>query len=157
MQHWRLQIAVNEMSNMENQNFEKTSSLLHGSKSESNLLSFQKSVSGMDTTNNFNTATNLTQSMQSMSNANNNDLEDMVTSTPAQSMIVQEHEFQTPQRRAVLKSSTGSSKNRFRYVRSASETSGTPSSGSRLNPFDSHLDRLHLPTCSPSVFSIVVR
>ena len=143
---------------MDSQNFEKTSSILHCSKSESNLLSFQKSVSGrMDTTNNFNPSTNLTQSVQSMSNSNNNELEDMVTSTPAQSAKVQEHEFQTPQRRAVfLKSSTGSSKSRFRYVRSQSETSGTPSSVPRLNPFDSHLDRLHLPTCSPSVFSIVV-
>ena len=66
------------MSTMEGQNPDKTSSLLHGSKSESNLFSFHKSGVAMDTTSNLNAAT----SMQTMPN-NNNDLEDMVTSTPA--------------------------------------------------------------------------
>jgi hypothetical protein len=38
------------------------------------------------------------------------------------------------------------------------DTSRTPSSAPRVNPFDSQvsMDQLHLPTCSPSVFSIVV-
>ena len=139
------------MSNLNNQNHEKTSSLLHGSKSESNLFSSLK-----DTTEGIsllNTAT----SMQSMPN---NSVEDMVTSTPAPSEVVNDHEFQTPRRGAVFsKSSAGSassSKNCIKYKRSSSER--TPSSGPRINPFDSQIsvDRLHLPTCSPSVFSIVV-
>lgn len=45
-----------------------------------------------------------------------------------------------------------------RLRRGSSDPKRTPSSGPRINPFDSHLstDRLLLPTCSPSVFSIVV-
>ena len=80
------------------------------------------------------------------------------TSTPAQ-QIVQDHNFQTPRRGAIVSRSSGSSSNNSRrFVRTSSEISRTPSSGPRLNPFDSHLsvDKLHLPTCSPSVFSIVV-
>ena len=154
------------MDNSSNQNFEKgtssASSLLHGSKSESNLFSFHKSGVAMDTTSN--SGLNAATSMQIV--PDNRDLEDMVTSTPAPTAsAVHDHQFQTPRRGAVFsKSSAGSSsksssKNCIRYVRSSSEnTSRTPSSGPRLNPFDSHIsvDRLHLPTCSPSVFSTVV-
>jgi len=97
--------------------------------------------------------------MQSMPSEN---LEDMVTSTPVPNAN-QDHDFQTPRRGVVFSRSSGSSsKNgrRSRLVRTSSEISRTPSSsgGPRVNPFDSHLsvDKLHLPTCSPSVFSIVV-
>ena len=140
---------------MNSQNHEKTSSLLHGSKSESNLFSFHRDTT--DGISLLNTAT----SMQSMPNNTDSDsVEEMVTSTPAPSEVVHDHEFQTPRRGAVFsKSSAGSassSKNCIKFKRSNSER--TPSSGPRINPFDSQIsvDRLHLPTCSPSVFSIVV-
>jgi hypothetical protein len=76
------------MDNSSNQNFEKgtsASSLLHGSKSESNLFLFHKSGVAMDTTSN--SGLNAATSMQIV--PNNRDLEDMVTSTPASTASTQ--------------------------------------------------------------------
>ena len=136
-----------EMGPPTSEEADKTTSILHASKSESNLCSFNTASSSLS---------NAT-SMQTMANEN---LEDMVTSTPAPNN--DDHDFQTPRRGIIFSRSSGSSSNgrRHKLVRTSSEISSrtTPSSGPRINPFDSHLsvDRLHLPTCSPSVFSIVV-
>ena len=114
------------------------SSIFHGSKSESNLFrSF---------TNGLNGATSLQSSL------NGADQEQVFTSTFSTS----DNNFQTPVRGTTLFPKNGAR----RFQRSSSHIGGncTPSSGPRTNPFDSQLsmDRLHLPTCSPSVFSIVV-
>lgn len=126
---------------------DKSSSFLHASKSESNLFSF----SGISASHQMNAAC----SIQGISNSENIDA--MVTSTPAPT--TQDHNFQTPRRNAFFPKSSGSSSNK-RLIRTSSEVSKT-SSGSRaprINPFDSQIsvEKLHLPTCSPSVFSIVV-
>ena len=114
------------------------SSIFHGSKSESNLFrSF---------TNGLNGATSLQSSL------NGADQEQVLTSTFSTS----DNNFQTPVRGTTLFPKNAAR----RFQRSSSHIGGnsTPSSGPRTNPFDSQLsmDRLHLPTCSPSVFSIVV-
>ena len=107
------------------------SSVFHSSKSESNLFrSFTNGLNGASTL----------------------DQEQVLTSTFSTS----DNNFQTPVRGTTLLP-----KNQARrFQRSSSHAGGstTPSSGPRTNPFDSQLsmDRLHLPTCSPSVFSIVV-
>ena len=111
-------------------------SLMHGSKSESNLFrSFTNGLNGG-------------------SSINGGDGQEIVlTSTFSTS----DNNFQTPVRGATLfPSSRLQTSSRSRFQRSGG--SGTPSSGPRSNPFDSQIsmDRLHLPTCSPSVFSIVV-
>ncbi len=93
--------------------------------------------------------------------------EDMVTSTPAPPAMEDKEKWKTPNRRyisnfggisVVGNASSASVGNNSLGSASKSHPSRTPSSGPRTNPFDSHLsvDRLHLPTCSPSVFSIVV-
>ncbi len=131
---------------------EKNSVLLHASKSESNLCSFSNGEP--DTSSNL-----LSAGATSMKHVSNHNCvqEDMVTSTPAPIPMVQDHSFQTPRRGVLFTKSSGSgSSNSRRLVRTSSEISN--SSGRRLNPFDSHLsiDRLHLPSFSPSVFSVVV-
>lgn len=128
---------------------DKSSSILKFSKSESNLYSFHGAS-------NNSSGLNVATSMQVVSRCDK--MDEMVTSTPAPN-VVSDHNFQTPRRGTIISRSSGSSSNSRRFVRTSSEISSrTPSSGPRLNPFDSHLsvDRLHLPTCSPSVFSIVV-
>lgn len=130
---------------------EKSSSILKCSKSESNLYSFNGAS-------NNSSSLNVATSMQVV-NSRCEKMDEMVTSTPAPNVVVSDHNFQTPRRGTIISRSSGSSSNSRRFVRTSSEISSrTPSSGPRLNPFDSHLsvDRLHLPTCSPSVFSIVV-
>ena len=111
------------------------SSIFHGSKSESNLFrSF---------TNGLNGAASLQSSL------NGPEQDQVLTST-----FSSDNNFQTPVRGTTLFPKNSAR----RFQRSSSHIGGTPSSGPRTNPFDSQLsmDRLHLPTCSPSVFSIVV-
>ena len=113
---------------------------MHGSKSESNLFrSFTNGLNGGS-------------SMQS--SLNGGDQEIVLTSTFSTS----DNNFQTPVRGATLFPSSRLPSSRSRFQRSSSHVGSTPTSGPRSNPFDSQIsmDRLHLPTCSPSVFSIVV-
>ena len=115
---------------------------MHGSKSESNLFrSFTNGLNGASSS-----------SMQSSLNTGQ-DQEVVLTSTFSTS----DNNFQTPVRGATL-FPKHSSRSRFQRSSSHIGSGGTPSSGPRSNPFDSQMsmDRLHLPTFSPSVFSIVV-
>ena len=155
--HDNMEMGPPEESSQEGKNkTDKTSSLLlHASKSESNLFSFHSDTNSR--TCSLNTANSI--------NAN---IEDMVTSTPAppqnENDKMQNSSFRTPQSAQrghyLFRASNtiNSSSSGKRLTRSTSEVSTTPSSGMRFNPFDSQnsVDRLALPTFSPSVFSIVV-
>ena len=155
--HDNMEMGPPEESTQEGKNkTDKTSSLLlHASKSESNLFSYHSDTNSR--TCSLNTANSI--------NAN---IEDMVTSTPAapsqnENDKMQNSSFRTPQSAQrghyLFRASNtiNSSSSGKRLTRSTSEVS-TPSSGMRFNPFDSQnsVDRLALPTFSPSVFSIVV-
>lgn len=137
-----------------------SSLLLHASKSESNLFSFHSDPNSR--TCSLNTAN----SIHGISGIKTK-IEEMVTSTPqapsGPSAQNDDEKFRTPQRgmcifpRSSNNSSSATSSGK-KLMRSRSEITRTPSSGMRHNPFDSQIsvDRLALPTCSPSVFSIVV-
>merc|ERR1711953_805655 len=93
-------------------------SLMHGSKSESNLFrSFTNGLNGG-------------------SSINGGDGQEIVlTSTFSTS----DNNFQTPVRGATLFPSSRLPSSRSRFQRSSSHVGGTPTSGPRSNPFDSQI------------------